>query len=60
VMPGLIGIPVETVRVFALLFHTSQFLPIILAGLIAALREGVTPSYIGRLSGDVIEEPSDT
>jgi glycosyltransferase 2 family protein len=60
VMPGLIGIPVETVRVFALLFHTSQFLPIILVGLIAALREGVTPSYIGRLSGDVIEEPSDT
>jgi uncharacterized protein (TIRG00374 family) len=59
VMPGLIGIPVEVVRVFALLFHSSQFLPIILVGLFAALREGVTPSYIGRLSGDGIEEPSD-
>jgi glycosyltransferase 2 family protein len=59
VMPGLIGIPVETVRVFALLFHTSQFLPIILVGLVAALREGVTPSYIDRLSGDGIEEPPD-
>ena len=55
VLPGLIGIPVETVRLFALLFHTSQFLPIILAGLVAALWEGVTPATIGRISGEGIE-----
>jgi len=59
VMPGLLGISVETVRVFALVFHTSQFLPIILAGLVTAIREGVTPSYLGRISGSDLETPAD-
>ena len=54
VLPGFIGISVETTRVFALLFHTSQFLPIILVGLYTAVREGITPSYLGRLAD---EEP---
>lgn len=59
VMPGLIGIPAETVRVFALLFHTSQFLPVIAAGLITAVREGVTPASLEKMSGDGIGEVPD-
>ena len=56
VLPGFIGISVEATRIFALLFHTTQFLPIILVGLYTALREGVTPSYLSRLADE--EPPS--
>ncbi|MCK5064939.1 MAG: flippase-like domain-containing protein [Candidatus Fermentibacteraceae bacterium] len=54
VLPGLVGISVENTRIFALLFHTTQFLPIILVGLIAAVREGVTTSQVSRIAD---EEP---
>ena len=53
-LPGFIGISVEATRIFALLFYTTQFLPIILVGLYTALREGVTPSCLSRLAD---EEP---
>lgn len=54
VLPGLVGITVENTRILALLFHTTQFLPVILAGLIAAIHEGVTTSQVSRLAD---EEP---
>jgi len=41
-------------RIFALLFHTTQFVPIILVGLMAAVREGVTTSQVSELAD---EEP---
>lgn len=50
VLPGLVGISVGDTRIFALLFHTTQFLPIILVGLIAAVREGVTTSQVSKLA----------
>ncbi|MCK4505199.1 MAG: flippase-like domain-containing protein [Candidatus Aegiribacteria sp.] len=56
VLPGLVGITVEDTRIFALLFHTTQFVPIILVGLIAAVREGVTTSQVSRLAD---KEPSE-
>jgi uncharacterized protein (TIRG00374 family) len=50
VLPGLIGITAESARILALLFHTTQFLPIILVGLIVAIREGVTTSQVSRIA----------
>ncbi len=55
VLPGLIGITAENARILALLFHTTQFLPIILVGLVVALKEGVTASQVGSLADS--EEP---
>lgn len=49
VLPGLIGITVENTRIFALLFHTTQFIPIILVGFIVAIKEGVTASQVSRI-----------
>jgi len=53
VLPGLVGITAANTRILALLFHTTQFIPIILVGLIVAIREGVTASQVSSLS----EEP---
>ena len=50
VLPGLIGITVENVRILALLFHTTQFMPIILIGLIVAVREGLTTSAVSSIA----------
>jgi len=50
VLPGLIAMTSGTARIFALLFHTTQFAPVILAGIYASIREGVTASQIGRLA----------
>ena len=50
VLPGLIGITVENVRILALLFHTTQFMPIILVGLIVAVREGLTASQVSSIA----------
>lgn len=49
VLPGLIGITVENTRIFALLFHTTQFMPIVLVGFIVAIKEGVTASQVSRI-----------
>lgn len=54
VLPGIIGISTQSTRVLALLFHTTQFLPIIAAGLAAAVREGVTANQVSELAR---EEP---
>ena len=56
VLPGLVGITVENTRIFALLFHTTQFVPIILVGLMVAVREGVTTSQVSELADN---EPSE-
>lgn len=50
VLPGLIGITAESARILALLFHTTQFFPIILVGLIVAIKEGVTASQVSRIA----------
>ncbi len=50
VLPGLIGITAENTRIFALLFHTTQFLPIILVGIVVAVKEGVTTSQVSRIA----------
>jgi uncharacterized protein (TIRG00374 family) len=50
VLPGLIGITAESARILALLFHTTQFMPIILVGLIVAIKEGVTTSQVSRIA----------
>lgn len=50
VLPGLAGITVETARVLALVFHTTQFIPVIIVGLVVAVREGVTASQVSRIA----------
>lgn len=50
VLPGLIGISQQTTRLLALLFHTTQFLPVIAVGLVVAVREGVTASQVSRIA----------
>jgi len=50
VLPGLIGITAESTRIFALLFHTTQFLPVILVGIVIAVKEGVTTSQVSRIA----------
>lgn len=50
VLPGLAGITVETARVLALVFHTTQFIPVILVGLVVAVREGVTASQVSSIA----------
>jgi uncharacterized protein (TIRG00374 family) len=50
VLPGLIGISLESTRVLALIFHTTQFLPVIIVGLVVAIREGVTASQVSRIA----------
>ncbi|OPL19991.1 MAG: hypothetical protein AVO35_00605 [Candidatus Aegiribacteria sp. MLS_C] len=50
VLPALIGITQQTTRVLALLFHTTQFLPVIAVGLVVALREGVTAAQVSRIA----------
>ncbi len=50
VLPGLIGITPENTGILALLFHTTQFMPIILVGLIVAVKEGVTASQVSSLA----------
>ncbi len=59
VLPGLIGITIENTRIFALLFHTTQFLPVILIGLIVAVKEGVTASAVRKLAASDESELSD-
>jgi len=50
VLPGLIGLSVESTRVLALIFHTTQFMPVIAVGLFVAVREGVTASQVSRIA----------
>jgi glycosyltransferase 2 family protein len=50
VLPGLIGISVESSRILALLFHSTQFVPVIVVGLIVAVKEGVTASQVSRIA----------
>ncbi len=59
VLPGLIGITTENTRILALLFHTTQFMPIILVGLIVAVREGVTASQVSSLADSEESEIQD-
>jgi uncharacterized protein (TIRG00374 family) len=51
VFPAITGIEGSTAKVMAIVFHATQFLPIIAAGLIAAVREGVTAGTVERISG---------
>ncbi|MCD4700859.1 MAG: flippase-like domain-containing protein [Candidatus Aegiribacteria sp.] len=55
VLPGLIGITVENTRIMALLFHTTQFIPVILVGLIVAVREGVTAAQVSSLADSEVQ-----
>lgn len=50
VLPGMIGISQESTRALALIFHTTQFMPVILVGLLVALREGVTAAQVSRIA----------
>ena len=52
--PAITGIPEYRAKAFAIIFHTSQFLPIIVAGIVAALKEGVD---VGRVDEVVENEP---
>lgn len=56
VLPGLIGITVENTRILALLFHTTQFLPIILIGFFVSVKEGVTASQVSRLADSEMQD----
>ncbi|MBC8428767.1 MAG: flippase-like domain-containing protein [FCB group bacterium] len=55
-----IGLPVLGLSmdagVFAFLFHTTQFLPIIMAGLVAAVIEGVSASDVRRIAEEDPQE----
>jgi len=46
-----LGLSMDT-GVFALLFHTTQFMPIIIVGLVAAVIEGVSASDVKRIAED--------
>ncbi len=50
VLPQLTMIGEGTARVLALLFHTTQFLPIILVGIVAAVREGISVREVERIA----------
>jgi glycosyltransferase 2 family protein len=50
VLPGLVGITVANTRILALLFHTTQFMPVIVVGLVFAIREGVTASQVSSIA----------
>lgn len=52
-LPAIAGIPDSRAKLLAIVFHASQFLPIIAAGLIAAASEGLSAGEIGRYA----EEP---
>jgi hypothetical protein len=44
----------------AIVFHATQFLPIIVAGLVAALKEGVTTRTVEKITqSDELEEISE-
>ncbi|HRY61681.1 MAG TPA: hypothetical protein P5266_05735, partial [Candidatus Fermentibacter sp.] len=53
VMPALTVLSTPQAGALALVFHASQFLPIIAAGIVAALHEGLR-------ARDVVESGSDT
>lgn len=55
VLPGLVGITVESTRILALVFHTTQFMPVIAVGLVVAVMEGVTASQVSRIAEE--DEP---
>ena len=56
VLPGLVGITVENARILALVFHTTQFMPVIAVGLVVAVMEGVTASQVSRIAEEDEEE----
>ncbi|NOQ22080.1 MAG: flippase-like domain-containing protein [Candidatus Aegiribacteria sp.] len=56
VLPGLIGITAANARILALLFHTTQFMPIILVGFVVAVKEGLTASQVSSIADSEIKD----
>jgi uncharacterized protein (TIRG00374 family) len=57
VFPAITGVDGNSAKVMAIVFHATQFLPIIVVGLIAALKEGVTAGTVENLAeSDDLEE----
>ncbi len=50
VLPGLGVLGVDDAKVLALLFHSTQFLPVIAVGLFVGIREGVTAAQVERIA----------
>ena len=59
VLPGLIGITAESTRIMALVFHTTQFIPVILVGFVVAIKEGVTTAQVSKLAESETSEIND-
>ena len=49
-LPAITGIESNSAKVMAIIFHATQFLPIIIVGLYSALREGVSTRTVEELS----------
>ncbi len=59
IFPAITGLDGNSAKVMAIVFHATQFLPIIVAGLIAALKEGVTTRTVEKITqSDDLEEIS--
>jgi len=50
IFPAITGIESNSAKVMAIIFHATQFIPIIFAGLVSALREGVSTRTVEELS----------
>ncbi len=51
-LPAIAAVPETRAKLLAIVFHASQFLPIIVAGLAAAAAEGLGAGEIGRYAGE--------
>ena len=50
IFPAITGIESNSAKVLAIIFHATQFIPVIIVGLVSALREGVSTSTVEELS----------
>jgi hypothetical protein len=51
-LPAIAAVPGARAKLLAIVFHASQFLPIIVAGLVAAAAEGLGAGEIGRYADE--------
>jgi len=50
ILPAITAIESNSAKVLAIIFHATQFIPVIIAGLVSALKEGVNTSTVEELS----------